>query len=125
MRQVISNLLVNAIDATPAGGQLFIRVRPGREWKEPARNGVRITIGDSGCGIENRNQKRIFEPFWTTKKNTGTGLGLWVTRSIVDNAGGSIKVRSRIEPGRSGAVFSVFVPTQAGATEATTAYKVG
>ncbi len=125
MRQVISNLLVNAIDATPAGGQLFIRVRPGREWKEPARNGVRITIGDSGCGIENRNQKRIFEPFWTSKKNTGTGLGLWVTRSILDNAGGSIKLRSRIEPGRSGAVFSVFVPTQAEATEALPAYKVG
>jgi len=120
MRQVISNLLVNAIDATPAGGQLVVKVRPGRQWKEPAQNGVRITIGDSGSGIESRNQKRIFDPFWTTKKSTGTGLGLWVTRSIVHNSGGSIKVRSCIQPGRSGAVFSVFVPTQPEATEGTT-----
>jgi len=125
MRQVISNLLVNAIDATPAGGQLTIRVRLGREWKEPARNGVWITVGDSGCGIESRNQKRIFDPFWTTKKNTGTGLGLWVTRSIVNNSGGSIRVRSCIEPGRSGAVFSVFVPAQAEATEEISASEAG
>ena len=113
MRQIISNLLVNAIDATPAGGQLAVKVRPGRQWNESGRNGVRITVADSGCGIESRNQKRIFDPFWTTKKNTGTGLGLWVTHSIVNNSGGSIRVRSCIEPGRSGAVFSVFIPTQA------------
>ncbi|HKW25852.1 MAG TPA: ATP-binding protein [Terriglobales bacterium] len=125
MRQVISNLLVNSIDATPSGGQLVIKVRPGRQWKEPAQNGVRITIGDSGCGIESRNQRRIFQPFWTTKKNTGTGLGLWVTSSIVDNSGGSIKVRSCIEPGRSGAVFSVFVPTQAEGKGTIVVSKVG
>jgi signal transduction histidine kinase len=125
MRQVISNLLVNAIDASPAGGQLVVKVRPGRQWNESGRNGVRITIGDSGCGIESRDQKRIFDPFWTTKKSTGTGLGLWVTRSIVDNSGGSIKVRSRIESGRSGAVFSVFGPSQAEITETIAVSKVG
>ena len=125
MRQIISNLLVNAIDATPAGGQLVIKVLLGSDRKEPARPGVRITIGDSGSGIENRNQKRIFDPFWTTKKSTGTGLGLWVTRSIVSNSGGSIRVRSRIEPGRSGAVFSVFVPTQAEVEETVVVSKVG
>jgi signal transduction histidine kinase len=118
MRQVISNLLVNAIDATPAGGQVVIKVCPGHEWKESARTGVRITIGDSGCGIETRNQKRIFDPFWTTKKDAGTGLGLWVTCSILNNSGGSIRVRSRVEPGRSGTVFSVFAPTLAERTEA-------
>ena len=124
MRQVISNLLVNAIDATPAGGQLVIKVCPAREWKDPARKGVRITIGDSGCGIESRNRRRVFDPFWTTKKNTGTGLGLWVTRSIVNNSGGSIRVRSCIEPGRSGTVFSVFVPVQEERTETIPVAKV-
>jgi PAS domain S-box-containing protein len=108
LRQVIANLLVNAIDATPPGGRVLIRECRCRRWSTGER-GVRITIADNGHGIEREVLSRIFEPFFTTKTNTGTGLGLWVTREIVDKHGGFIRVRSR--QGRaSGTVFMFFLP---------------
>jgi signal transduction histidine kinase len=63
--------------------------------------------------------KRIFEPFYTTKKDVGTGLGLWLTRNLVERHGGLIQVRSRTMPGRSGTVFSVFLPASPPLKEAT------
>ena len=79
---------------------------------------LRITVADNGSGIPRNHLRQIFEPFYTTKKDTGTGLGLWVSRGIVEKHGGSIRVRSRAdgqedgrEDGRTtGTVFLIFLP---------------
>jgi len=110
IRQVMSNLVMNAIDATPPGGKLILKIYPAREWNGRYREGARVVIADKGCGIQPSDRRKIFDAFWTTKKSTGTGLGLWVTRSIVERSGGTVRVRSSVTPGRSGTVFSVFLP---------------
>ena len=105
-RQVFSNLLVNAIDALPSnGGRIRIRVQSAHDWNGIARSGVRLTVADTGCGIPPETMPRIFESFYTTKRDIGTGLGLWLTRSIIEKHGGRIHVRSRVQ---NGTVFSVF-----------------
>ena len=109
LRQLLSNLLVNAVDAMPEGGELQIRVAAVHQWHEGSE-GVRITVADNGSGIPRENLGKIFEPFYSTKKDTGTGLGLWVSYGIVKNHGGSIRVRSRVNGRRSGTVFSIFLP---------------
>ncbi len=113
LRQLLANLLVNAVEAMADGGSLQVRVATGRDWSD-GRMGVRITVADNGSGIPRENLRQIFEPFYTTKKDTGTGLGLWVSHGIVKKHGGSIRVRSRTEerkPGRStGTLFSIFIP---------------
>ncbi|HXE13399.1 MAG TPA: PAS domain S-box protein, partial [Bryobacteraceae bacterium] len=110
-RQVFSNLLVNAIDALPSkGGRVRIRLQSGHDWNGTARSGVRLTVADSGGGIAPETMPRIFESFYTTKRDIGTGLGLWLTRSIVQKYGGRIQVRSRVQ---IGTVFSVFWPREA------------
>jgi PAS domain S-box-containing protein len=115
VRQLLANLLVNAIDAMPEGGSLQVRVTAGRRWSD-ARGGVRVTVADNGSGIPPENLRRIFEPFYTTKKDAGTGLGLWVSRGIVQKHGGSMRVRSRSDGGRTGTVFSIFLPNAYPAT---------
>jgi PAS domain S-box-containing protein len=109
LRQLLSNLLVNAVDAMPKGGELQIRVGATRDWRK-GEEGVRIVIADNGAGIPRENLSKIFEPFYSTKKDTGTGLGLWVSSGIVKKHGGSIHVRSRVDGRRSGTVFSIFLP---------------
>ena len=109
LRQLLANLLVNAVDAMADGGSLQVRVATGRDWSS-GREGVRITVADNGSGIPRDNLRQIFEPFYTTKKDTGTGLGLWVSRGIVQKHGGSIRVRSRTDGRATGTVFSIFLP---------------
>jgi PAS domain S-box-containing protein len=109
LRQLLANLLVNAVDAMADGGSLQVRVATGRDWSS-GREGVRITVADNGSGIPRNNLRQIFEPFYTTKKDTGTGLGLWVSRGIVQKHGGSIRVRSRANGRATGTVFSIFLP---------------
>jgi PAS domain S-box-containing protein len=109
LRQLLANLLVNAVEAMADGGSLQVRVAAGRQWSDD-REGIRITVADNGSGISRESLRRIFEPFYTTKKDTGTGLGLWVSRGIVQKHGGSIRVRSRSEGESTGTVFSVFLP---------------
>jgi PAS domain S-box-containing protein len=113
LRQLLANLVVNAVDAMPVGGSLQVRVAPVR-GRSNCNAGVRITVADDGNGIPRQSLNKIFEPFYTTKKDTGTGLGLWVSRGIVQKHGGSIRVRSRSESrdsGRTtGTVFSIFLP---------------
>jgi signal transduction histidine kinase len=116
IRQVVSNLLLNAIEATPAGGNIAVYQHDSCDWRNPDRRGYRITVLDSGCGIEPQHRARIFEPFFTTKGEKGTGLGLWVSFGIVQRAGGSMRVWSARRPGLSGTCFSVFLPTEAPAT---------
>ncbi len=110
IRQVLSNLVTNALDAAGRKGKLRIRIRRGRNPRNRAQRGVRVSIADNGTGIERADLARIFEPFFTTKGAKGTGLGLWVTRGIIEKHGGSIRVWSSRREGRSGSVFSIFLP---------------
>lgn len=111
LRQVIVNLISNAMDAIAEGGQITIRSRSTRNWHLD-REGISLTIADNGVGIEESIRNRIFEPFFSTKGITGTGLGLWISKEIVAKHHGSIQVRSRgIASGQpSGTVFRIFIP---------------
>ncbi|HET9742502.1 MAG TPA: PAS domain S-box protein [Terriglobales bacterium] len=109
IRQVFANIIGNSIDAMQQGGALTVRSSRTRNWRGEGW-GVRLSIADTGTGISSEHLKKIFEPFYTTKKEVGTGLGLWVTKTIVERHGGRIKVCSRTEEGHSGSVFSVFLP---------------
>lgn len=113
LRQLFSNLIVNAVDAMGDGGRLRLRVARTHEQNGHYRRGVRVTFADNGGGISRDDLRRVFEPFYTTKGDTGTGLGLWLAESIVHKHGGSIRVRSCTRTGRSGTVFSVFLPASA------------
>lgn len=104
IRQVISNMLANAIDACGRGGR--VRIRACRVSLNGASS-VRLTIADTGEGIAPENLGHIFEPFFTTKATVGTGLGLWVSNEIIRRHRGKIRVRSRLQ---RGTVFSVFLP---------------
>jgi PAS domain S-box-containing protein len=110
IRQVIDNLLLNAIEAMPGGGRLGVYVHPSVDWKDRNRKGVRLTIVDSGSGISTDMLSRIFEPFFTTKLVKGTGLGLWVVRGLVLKHEGTIRVRSSHGNEKTGTVISVFWP---------------
>jgi PAS domain S-box-containing protein len=112
LRQVFANLVGNAIDASNVHGRLILRARPSRSWKDPAQRGIRFVVADNGSGMESAVRERIFEAFFTTKEITGTGLGLWVSREIVEKHRGLIHVRSRPAfSGRpSGTIFQIFIP---------------
>lgn len=113
VRQVLSNLIDNAIDASSEGGKLVVRARRSRDWAEQdGASGVRFTVADTGSGMTPQVRNRIFEAFFTTKESTGTGLGLWVSMEIIQKHGAHIHVRSRsADSGRSsGSVFQLFVP---------------
>ena len=110
LRQLIRNLITNALDAIGRGGTLKIRVARAREHHNGSRPGVRVTVGDTGSGIRPEIRNTLFEPFVGTKGNTGTGLGLWVSSEIVRRHGGTIRVKSRVNSSFTGTVFSVFLP---------------
>jgi PAS domain S-box-containing protein len=117
IRQVIANLVGNAIDATSNGGRLVLRARRSRNWADPAQTGVRFVVADTGIGMEPAVRERVFEAFFTTKEQTGTGLGLWVSHGIIVKHGGIVHVRScsAAQAGPSqgratGTVFQLFVP---------------
>jgi PAS domain S-box-containing protein len=116
IRQVISNLLLNAIEATPPGGRVTVHLYDAVDWRTD-RRGYRVSIADTGTGIDSEHRSRIFEPFFTTKGENGTGLGLWVSMGIINRARGSIRVWSTRRPGRSGTCFSIFLPTGASLPE--------
>ncbi len=105
IQQIVSNLLSNSLDATPNSGRIEFRLTP-----SIGKNGsrlVRFTIADTGSGIPPERLAKIFEPFYTTKEVVGTGLGLWVTKQIVEKRGAKIRVRSKLG---SGTVFSITFP---------------
>ena len=105
MKQVLLNLVHNALQAMPGGGQMEIRTAA---FQKVGREGVMVSVRDSGVGIQPEDQTRIFEPFFTTKADRGgTGLGLSVTYGIVSNHGGEIELVSR--PG-FGSTFTVWLP---------------
>lgn len=117
LRQLLSNLFANALEACPTGGRLRVRVYEGREFHNSSNPGVRIVIGDTGSGIAPEFFSRIFEPFFTTKGAKGSGLGLWVTQGIVAKHHGFIHMRSSTQAPRNGTVFSIFLPFHAAEEE--------
>jgi PAS domain S-box-containing protein len=108
LRQVFSNLLANSLDAIDEEGTIKFRVSTGS-----ASNGnrhVRVTVADNGRGIGAGARQHIFEPFFTTKGTIGTGLGLWVSKQIIEKHGGTIRMRSHSDGTRRGTVFSIVLP---------------
>jgi signal transduction histidine kinase len=103
-RQLLSNLVVNAQDSMPEGGQLVIRTS-----HVQSRRGdeISIVVADTGTGIPPEIRKTMFEPFISTKGEKGTGLGLWIVKGIVENHGGRIQVRSSIG---KGTIFKIIFP---------------
>jgi PAS domain S-box-containing protein len=130
IRQVLNNLIANAIDAMRQGGSLLIRAHdatetttktfstaqhppfgiPASVQRSAPRRGVRITVADTGHGMSPSVRGRVFEPFYTTKDLNGTGLGLWISGGIIARHHGRISLRSSDHPDRHGTVFSIFLP---------------
>jgi PAS domain S-box-containing protein len=105
--QVLSNVIANAIDAMNHGGVLAVTVD---DTSESQRGGVELTVRDNGSGIPDEHKERIFEPFFTTKGNLGTGIGLWVSKQIVDQHGGRIAISSETKGKDKGTAVKVFLP---------------
>lgn len=114
IRQVINNLVRNALDAMSSGGRLMVRLHRERSSRNGSE-GVRLTVADTGEGISPKMQEHLFEAFQTTKELTGTGLGLWVSKGIIEKHGGRIRVRTRRGEGH-GTVFSIWLPVEASAS---------
>jgi signal transduction histidine kinase len=110
LRQMFSNLLLNAADAMPEGGTIRARVSPAHEWVGGKRHGLRVTIADTGCGIPEHDLPAIMASSFTTKGRGGNGVGLSVVKDTVERHGGALHVKSSTKPGRTGTVFSVFLP---------------
>ncbi len=108
MNQLFTNIIANSVDAVPKGGRIQVRVSS--TVLSRGQVAVRVSVFDNGPGIPRANRTRIFEPFFSTKPDFGTGLGLWVCKSIVENHHGLIQVRSCTTPGNSWTAFSVLIP---------------
>ncbi len=105
LQQALVNLLLNAIQAMPDGGELTLTIEP-----DPGSNDIRMDIRDTGTGIPNEQLNSIFDPFFTTKKEgEGTGLGLSVTYNIIQRHSGRISVESTVG---KGTCFSIFLPVK-------------
>jgi PAS domain S-box-containing protein len=104
LMQIFSNLITNAVDAMPQGGVLSIHT------KELGREGVEIIVCDKGSGIAPENLTRIFEPFFSTKGDLGTGIGLWVTRQLVEKHRGTITIESSTVSPKNGTTVMVSLP---------------
>jgi len=112
IQQVMTNLIDNALDALPRHGRMVVEVRPARD--RAGREGVIVTVADNGCGMDRPTLERLFYPFITTKGEAGNGLGLWVSKGIVDKHHGTIAVRSRRD---RGTVFRLFLPLNPAVSE--------
>ena len=108
LKQILSNLISNAIDASRDGGKIVIRARASRNFQSGNR-GIRITVADNGSGISAKDLQNLFVPFFTTKKDVGTGLGLWITKDLLEKNGGHIRFRSS-DSQPSGTLMSIYLP---------------
>jgi PAS domain S-box-containing protein len=105
IRQVIANLLANAIDALDGNGNGTIRF-----YSEQVGQYVRVSIADNGSGIPRTSMDKLFHPFFTTKEATGTGLGLWVAKGLIEKHGGRIEIESSTELGSAGTRVHIELP---------------
>jgi PAS domain S-box-containing protein len=117
LRQVFSNLLANSVDAVAARGTIKLRIGLAGS-DEHNKHRVRITVSDNGKGIESTDLSFIFEPFFTRKAGFGTGLGLWISKQIIEKHGGRIRVRSRTSGPHRGTSFSLLLPAAEGSVAA-------
>jgi len=112
LRQVFTNVIKNAVEATPEKGEIKIYSDAARE---AGIDGVCVRVVDNGVGVPEHLQAKLFNPFVTTKEETGTGLGLWVSRTMLENHGGSIRLEnSRVQPTNPGTTVSIFLPLKIG-----------
>jgi PAS domain S-box-containing protein len=113
IRQVLNNLIANAIDAMRQGGRIIVRAHDATDYSlehPEGRKGIRITIADTGHGMSPTVRARLFEPFYTTKDLNGTGLGLWISNGIISRHQGRLTFRSTEHPVNHGSIFSLFLP---------------
>lgn len=106
LRQVLLNLMANAIDACRSGGRIWFRAK---KFSNGEQQGIRVTLADNGAGMPAEVQRRVFVPFFTTKPENGTGIGLWVTKCLIEQRGGYVHFRSR-QGEKSGTVMTFFLP---------------
>ena len=113
LRQVFANLIANSFDATKRGGRLILKTRGQTNWVT-GEAGLRVTVADTGTGMDAATKRHLYEPFYTTKGDSGTGLGLWVSKEILDKHHATIRVKSRARrrqsQGPGGTVFCVWLP---------------
>jgi two-component system, NtrC family, sensor kinase len=110
LRQVVANVMANAIDAlSVTGTKLQLHVYESADWRNLGKPGIRVVVADDGPGMNAETQANLFHPFYTTKGQKGTGLGLWVSQGIINKHGGSIRLRSRTGS-RHGTCFAIFLP---------------
>lgn len=114
LAQVFSNLVRNATEVSAPGSDVIIRISA---IHRAGRRGNRVTIHDRGAGIPEEIRRNIFDPFFTTKELRGSGLGLWVSKSLIARHQGTIRFRSCKQAGRSGTTFEVFLPAYGTTTE--------
>jgi PAS domain S-box-containing protein len=116
LRQVFTNLITNAAEAASPGGQVRVSIIPQAEGMGAdglkLQAGATIIIADNGTGVPENVRPHLFQPFFTTKGEYGTGLGLWVSRGIINKHGGSIELDSSTDNGSHGTVVSVFLATK-------------
>jgi signal transduction histidine kinase len=115
LRQVFTNVIKNAVEATRDGGEIKIYSEAAQE---SGQDGVLVRVIDNGVGVPEDLRSRLFTPFVTTKEESGTGLGLWVSRSILEKHGGSIRLSSSAEQKTQGTTVSIFLPLRAGSAKA-------
>jgi PAS domain S-box-containing protein len=115
LRQVFTNLITNAAEAADPGGEVMIRITPQTTGIDAAgqkiQAGATVTITDNGAGVPEEVRPHLFQPFFTTKGERGTGLGLWVSRGIINKHGGTISLNSDTSEAAHGTVVSVFLAT--------------
>ena len=115
LRQVFTNLITNAAEAAGSGGKVHVSVEPQAQGVDPTgqkmQAGATVLIADNGPGIPDEILPQLFQPFFTTKGEQGTGLGLWVSRGIVNKHGGTIKLTSDTSDSHHGTVVRVFLAT--------------
>jgi two-component system NtrC family sensor kinase len=109
LRQVFSNLLANSLDSIEPNGRVTLRASLSRDARDGTAR-IRVSVADSGTGIDFASVPKLFEAFFTTKGTTGNGLGLWVSKQIIEKHGGVIRVRSSTAGKHRGTTFSISLP---------------
>jgi signal transduction histidine kinase len=112
LRQILINLIQNAVAASGENGSIFVRVQP--RHSVAGVPGYSITVADSGQGIHPDHRAHLFTMFFSTKGDQGTGMGLWLVRSMVEKQGGRVRLRSRTagECNQPGTIFNVWIPLE-------------
>lgn len=110
IRQILASLVLNALQASCSGGNIYVRVRNVPAARDKRESGVMISIADTGIAVPPENRVRIFDPFFSTKGEEGTGLGLWIAQGMVSRLGGAMRMRSSVRHGKSGTCFSLYLP---------------